>query len=130
MNTKKKLMVTGAQGFVAGSVLAQVGDDWEVHAVSRTGEPVEPPEKSQRQRGRASRHWHVCDPLAPGQLDQLFRAVRSDVVIHSAALADIDFCQSHPELAQAVNVDLTRNLAELCVESGARLIFCSTDTVF
>ena len=123
-------MLTGAQGFVAGSILAQAGDDSEVHAVSRQAEPVEPPGRSPRQGGRAKRHWHVCDPLAAAQLAQLFREVRPDVVIHSAALADIDYCQTHPELARAVNVELTRNLAELCAESGARLIFCSTDTIF
>jgi len=123
-------MVTGAHGFVAGSVLAQVGNDWEVHAVSRTAEPAVGTGAGRHHSAVASRHWHVCDPLSPGELAQLFREVRPDVVIHSAALADIDFCQSHPELAQAVNIDLTRNLAELCVESGARLIFCSTDTIF
>src|SRR6185436_17139989 len=105
MNTKKKLMVTGAQGFVAGSVLAQAGEDWEVHALSRSAERFEAPGRSQRRGGRANRGWHVCDPLAAAQLAQLFREVRPDVVIHSAALADIDYCQSHPELARAVNVE-------------------------
>jgi dTDP-4-dehydrorhamnose reductase len=51
-------------------------------------------------------------------------------IIHTAAAADIDFCQGHPDLARAANVDLTRQLADLCASAGARLIFCSTDTVF
>ena len=46
------------------------------------------------------------------------------------ALANIDYCQSHPEEAEAVNVAATAGLADLCAETGARLVFCSTDTVF
>lgn len=120
MNARKKLMVTGANGFVAGSVLAQAGEDWEVHAVSR-GEPL---------ARRARRCWHSCDPLVPAQLRQLFHEVRPDAVIHPAALADIDFCQAHPDLARAVNVELTRSLAQLCAEAACKFVLCSTDTVF
>ena len=98
MTAKRKLIVTGANGFVAGSVLAQAGDDWQVHAVSRGGMFAR----------RDHLCWHTCDLLAPAQLKQLFHEIRPDVVIHTAALADIDFCQTHPELARDVNVGLTR----------------------
>jgi dTDP-4-dehydrorhamnose reductase len=118
--SKKKLIVTGAQGFVAGSVLSQAGNDWQVHATSR-GEALAPQD---------SLHWHSCDPLAPTQLARLFREVRPQAVIHTAAVADIDLCQAQPDLARAVNVDFTRRLATLCADAGSRLVFCSTDTVF
>jgi dTDP-4-dehydrorhamnose reductase len=118
--SRRKLVVTGAHGFVAGSVLSQAGADWQVHAVSR-GEAV---------AGGDNLLWHSCDPLAPGELARLFREVRPQAVIHTAAMADIDVCQAKPELARAVNVDYTRTLAALCHETGTRLVFCSTDTVF
>jgi dTDP-4-dehydrorhamnose reductase len=120
MTTKRVLIVMGANGFVAGSVLAQAGEEWQVHAFSR-GEPL-------ARNNQLS--WHTCDPLVPAKLARLFREVKPEVVIHTAALADVDFCQSHPELARAVNVDLTRTLADLCGDIGARLVFCSTDTIF
>src|SRR5438445_7706665 len=120
MNAKGNLLVTGAHGFVAGSVLAQAGDNWAVHALSRGPEPER----------RDAWHWHACEALAPDQLTVLFREIQPHTVIHTAALADIDFCQAHPELARAINVELTRHLAELCGETNTRLIFCSTDTIF
>jgi dTDP-4-dehydrorhamnose reductase len=120
MIAQKKLLVTGANGFVAGSVLAQAGPEWTVHAVSRGKEAA----------WRDDLHWHICDPSVAAQLTQLFRDVRPNAVIHTAAVADIDFCQAHPHLARAVNVDLTRHLAELCIDAGARLVFCSSDTIF
>jgi dTDP-4-dehydrorhamnose reductase len=120
MTARNKLIVTGAHGFVAGSVLAQSGDEWQVHSVSR-GEPL---------AGRDALQWHTCDPRQPGQIAQLFHEVRPQAVIHTAALADIDFCQTHPEAARAGNVDFTHTVADLCADTGARLVFCSTDTIF
>jgi len=118
MAARKKLLVTGAHGFVAGSILAQAGDEWQLHAVSR-GQPF---------AGHERIRWHVCERA--GALSKLFDEVRPDVVIHTAALADIDFCQAHPELAREVNVELTRTYADLCDDLGARFVFCSTDAVF
>jgi dTDP-4-dehydrorhamnose reductase len=117
---RRKLLVTGAHGFVAGSVLNQAGADWQVHAFSR-GEPL---------AGRDNLQWHSCDPLAPGELARSFREVRPQAVIHTAAMADIDVCQANSDVARAVNVDYTRTLAALCDETGAKLVFCSTDTIF
>ena len=120
MNAKRNLVITGAHGFVAGSVLAQAESNWAVHAVSRGPEPDR----------RCAWQWHVCDSSAPDQLTRVFRQIQPHAVIHTAALADIDFCQAHPELAREVNVNLTRHLADLCAETKTRLVFCSTDTIF
>jgi len=120
MSTRKKLIVTGATGFVAGSVLAQAGDDWQVHAISRGKSTAQP----------KNIEWHISDPQSASQIVQAFRTLKPNAVIHTAAAADIDYCQAHSQEARAANVDFTRVLADLCGESGARLIFCSTDTVF
>ena len=120
MNARRTLLVTGGNGFVAGSVLAQAGSEWEVHALSRGEEPA----------WREDFRWHICDSLAPGKLDKLFLEIRPHGVIHTAAIADIDFCQANPQMARAVNVDLSRRLTDLCGQTGARLVYCSTDTVF
>ena len=118
--SRKKLLVTGAHGFVAGSILSQASYDWQIHGISRGATP----------RNRDNLHWHTCDPLAPDALARVFDEVRPQAVIHTAAIADIDLCQAQPELARTVNVNFTRVLAALCAETGTRLVFCSTDTVF
>jgi dTDP-4-dehydrorhamnose reductase len=119
MKRKRKLIVTGAQGFVAGSVLSQAGEGWEAHAVSR--KPV-------ATKGNWS--WHICEPRDGEALAKIFRDVKPHAVIHTAAIADIDFCQANPDQARAANVEFTRDIANLCGEMGARLVFCSTDTIF
>jgi dTDP-4-dehydrorhamnose reductase len=120
MRARRTLLVTGGHGFVAGSILAQAGAEWDTHVFSRSTTPI----SSDRWR------WHVCDPAVPGQLAQWFHEVQPQAVIHTAALAKIDFCEANPSVARAVNFDLTMQISQLCVETGARLVFCSTDTVF
>jgi len=116
-----KLMVTGGNGFVAGSVIEQAPADWEVHALSRTAPPA---------ARRVDHHFHCLDPQDSGALANVFTKVRPHALIHTAALADIDYCEAHPTAAQAVNVELVRALAGLCAQHRTRLIHCSTDSIF
>ncbi len=116
----KRLLVTGGSGFVAGSVIAQGWDDWEIHALSRNEAPT-------RHDGLV---WHRLDVLDAAQLGQAFNRIKPHAVIHAAAVADIDECQSHRDLAERLNVGVTRELAHPCARGGAKLVFLSTDTVF
>ena len=120
MSQKRKLIVTGAHGFVAGSVLAQAGPEWEVHAVSRRLAPA----------GIEPVVWHACEPIGSKGLSDLFSQIRPAALIHTAAIADIDFAEENQSLTNAVNVQMTRDLANQCAASGCKFVFCSTDTVF
>ena len=63
----------------------------------------------------------VCDAAA------VRAALRSDdVVIHTAAMTDVDGCERDPETAFAVNASGAANVAA----TGARTILLSTDYVF
>jgi dTDP-4-dehydrorhamnose reductase len=55
---------------------------------------------------------------------------RPDVVVHAAALASHEECESHPELANKVNVEATRVIADACRAINATLVYVSTDAVF
>jgi dTDP-4-dehydrorhamnose reductase len=115
-------MVTGYGGFVAGSVVwqAERSGAWDVYALSLIEKPEE------RERFHCIQ-FDLCDAAL---LEEEFKRVRPDAVVHTAALADIDFCQNNQADAERVNVEATRDLARLCAESGVKMILCSTDTVF
>lgn len=57
-------------------------------------------------------------------------AARPDAVIHCAAFTNVDGATEDPEGARRGNVVATGNVADLCIELGARLLFVSTDYVF
>lgn len=53
-----------------------------------------------------------------------------DVIIHAAALTDLDGAENNPEDAKQVNVEGTQNIVEAAEETSAHLIYISTDYVF
>ncbi len=115
-----KLLITGSNGFVASSIIAQAKDHWDVHGIARSGLPAD----------EKNAHYHLLDLSETKKLTEIFFQIKPDVVIHTAAIANIDFCQKNQRIAQAINVDVTKELTSLCQESGIKIIHCSTDTVF
>lgn len=70
------------------------------------------------------------DLAEPGHLTHLIQEQEPEVVVHCAALANLDVCEQQPDLAQRMNVDLAAEAAQACAQTGARLIHISTDAVF
>jgi dTDP-4-dehydrorhamnose reductase len=116
----RKLLVTGYGGFVAGSVVRHAIAEWSVTAISR----------SKVSGGPANVDNPRFDLRQYDVLNKLFARLRPTAVVHTAAIANIDYCESHRDEAEDVNVNVTKRLAELCREHNSRLVFCSTDTVF
>ncbi|MDQ3756263.1 MAG: SDR family oxidoreductase [Actinomycetota bacterium] len=72
----------------------------------------------------------VCDLTDRDATRSLLVAVCPRVVIHAAALTDVDLCERRPELATLVNTMATAHVAEAAGEIGARVVFLSTDQVY
>jgi dTDP-4-dehydrorhamnose reductase len=115
-----KLLITGSNGFVAGSIIAHAKDHWEVHGIARSALPVD----------HGNVHYHLLDLLDAEKLTELFLKIKPDVVIHAAAIANIDFCEKNKAMAEAINVTVTKTIAALCKQADIKMIHCSTDTVF
>jgi dTDP-4-dehydrorhamnose reductase len=52
------------------------------------------------------------------------------VVVHLAAMTDVDECEREPGRANAINADGTAHVVGAAAERGARVIYVSTDYVF
>ena len=59
-----------------------------------------------------------------------FAANRPDAVLHCAAVSDTGACRREPERTARVNVEGAARVAAACAETGARLVFCSSDQVY
>ena len=53
-----------------------------------------------------------------------------DVVVHCSAYTAVDKAEDNMEICTAVNVDGPANIAKVCDEIGAKLVYFSTDYVF
>lgn len=59
-----------------------------------------------------------------------FESVQPNVVIHTAGLTSVEKCESSPELAHRINVQLAANVAQACAKLGLPLVHISTDHLF
>jgi dTDP-4-dehydrorhamnose reductase len=53
-----------------------------------------------------------------------------NIVVHAAGLTNVDLCETQPELARHVNIQLAANVAKACANLGLSLIHISTDHLF
>lgn len=60
----------------------------------------------------------------------LFNSINPDIVIHSAALANIDLCETNHELADLLNIKVTENIIKASESSNSKIIYFSTSYVF
>lgn len=78
-------------------------------------------------RGISSKEVDIANRTAV--LDYI-TAYRPDAVIHCAAYTAVDKAESERERCFAVNADGTRYIAEACRQTGAKMVYLSTDYVF
>jgi dTDP-4-dehydrorhamnose reductase len=77
--------------------------------------------------GMGSRDVDIRDA---GRVRVVVSEVRPDWIVLAAAYTNVDGCETNQELAFAVNRDGPVNVAQAAKDSGARLLFVSSDYVF
>ena len=113
-----KLLITGASGLY-GSKLAQLAlaKGYEVYS-------------SDIQSLSVYGNFVKLDISGKEKVEEAFRSIKPDVVVHAATLTDVDKCELNKELAWKVNVEGTKNIVEAAKAAGSFLIYISTDYVF
>ncbi|HDJ89556.1 MAG TPA: dTDP-4-dehydrorhamnose reductase [Thermoprotei archaeon] len=64
------------------------------------------------------------------EVEKAFRNAGPRIVIHAAALTNVDMCEVNRDLAWRINVEGTENIVKLSREYNVFLIYVSTDYVF
>ena len=59
-----------------------------------------------------------------------FEKFNPDIVIHCAALANVDLCETNHSMADEINIQGTENIVNACKKNNCKLIFVSTAYVF
>jgi dTDP-4-dehydrorhamnose reductase len=107
----RRWLVTGATGLLADYLLEACRQSGAVTTTARSGGD------------------QPCDLRDRHAVKLLIAKVSPDVVVHAAALTDVDYCELRPQEAFAVNRDAAANIAAELPQS-ARFVFVSTDQVY
>jgi dTDP-4-dehydrorhamnose reductase len=73
---------------------------------------------------------HDADIRDLSQVHRAVESTRPEWIVLAAAYTDVDGCESHQELAFAVNRDGAVNVARAAKRANARMLFLSSDYVF
>lgn len=104
----KKLLVTGATGFLGSRIAEYYKEKYKVFAPGHREMDITCAESVNAYMGK------ICP----------------DVVIHCAAVSDVGQCEKEPEKSREINVTGSENIAGACREIGAKCILCSSDQVY
>ncbi|NMG07758.1 NAD(P)-dependent oxidoreductase [Brasilonema sp. UFV-L1] len=115
----KKLLITGASGFLGYHLCQIAKQEWEVSGTYFSHSLEIPDIKMLK-----------VDLTDFQKLKQIFSDFQPAAVIHTAALSQPNFCQTHPEESYAINVTASSNIAGLCADYSIPCAFTSTDLVF
>ncbi len=73
-----------------------------------------------------------CDLTKKNNTFSLLNKIKPDIIINSAALIDINYCEKNPKKSYEINFNITKNLTDWILEYSTKtnLIFISSDQVY
>lgn len=119
----KKILVTGSNGLL-GQKLVHLILDHSNHLLLATSKG------ENRLKSRSDFDYSSLDITDKNSVDSIVSEFKPDVLINSAAMTNVDACESFQEDCIALNVDGVKNLVAACENHNTHLIHLSTDFVF
>ena len=118
-----KILITGANGLLGQKLITLLHqqEGVEILASSRG---------SSRIIGLNEAHYHTLDVASKSAVIDLFNNLQPDVVIHTAAMTQVDDCELNQEECKVANIDAVRNVVDGCQAINAHLVHLSTDFIF
>ena len=114
-----RILITGASGLLGINLALEAAQNHDVFGVVNKN----PLKTSAFKVVKA-------DLLVPDTCQRLFDDIQPDWIIHCAALANIDACETDPSRARKLNTEIPGELARIVARGGARMLHVSTDAVF
>ena len=111
-----RILITGTSGMLGATIVKKWCDRFEVFATGKNNFTNNP-----------AKNFMAFDLLSDSY-DILLNWAKPDVIIHCAAITNVDYCEDNTEQAMAVNAESVNKF--LKYGSDARMIFISSDAVF
>ena len=119
-----KVLITGSNGLLGQKIVKLIlekGQD-ELIATARGGNRLPYPESNYR--------FDQMDITDQSQVDKVIDKYSPDVVIHTAAMTNVDQCETDREDCWKQNVDAVEYLITACERTKSFLLHLSTDFIF
>lgn len=116
---KERLLITGGSGLLGSNAARMTVKNFEVFATYNSN-PNQIPECK----------FLPLDIRDKQQVISTFDRIKPVLVIHAAALVNVDYCEDHAEEAWITNAEGTENVALASKRVEAKVVYISTDSIF
>lgn len=119
-----KILITGANGLLGQKLVKLIldGGKDELIATARGANRLPYPESNYS--------FDQLDITDQSQVDEVMDKHKPEVVIHTAAMTNVDQCETEREDCWKLNVDAVEYLIKACERSSSFLVHLSTDFIF
>lgn len=117
-----RILVTGANGLLGQKLVTRLMSDPAIEVVATARKPM----AMLLHRG----FFVTLDICNAAHVKDTLLLFRPDVVINTAAMTQVDQCETDRDACWRTNVEAVRYLAEACQRVSAHLVHVSTDFVF
>ena len=118
-----KVLLTGSNGLLGQKLVQALRRDPSVELLATSRGP----DRSAEPLGAQYRSLEITDANA---VDAIFETFTPEVVIHTAAMTNVDACELDPAACTLQNVTATKNLVLAAKRHRSHFIFLSTDFIF
>ena len=115
----KKLLITGASGMLGRALIKHCSSRFETCGTYFT-----------RNYKPENCVLKQLDLNNPAEIEACLNEFHPEIVIHTAGLTNIQYCQKHRQEAEDINYRATAQLAAFCAQRAIRLVNISSDMVF
>ncbi len=117
-----KILITGANGLLGQKLVQLINSTTDNLLATGRGDNRNPANDRYSYRS--------MDIIDQASIDAAFDAFQPDVVIHTAAMTNVDECEQNKEVCWQMNVAAVEHLIKACKRTGAFLLHLSTDFIF
>lgn len=116
-------MITGSNGLLGQKLVKLFLEKpgYEVHALSRG------PNRLDDKKGYL---YYDIDLLDNDKLTTVLTQILPDVIIHTAAMTNVDACELQQEECDRMNIEVVANILAYCDKKDTYLVHLSTDFIF
>ncbi|MCW5900657.1 MAG: SDR family oxidoreductase [Flavobacteriales bacterium] len=118
-----RILITGSNGLLGQKLVAALRNDPEVELTATSRGADRSPEP-------LGDRYRSMDITVRSEVDAVFGGVKPEVVVHTAAMTNVDACELDPAACQAQNVTATKHLVDAAKRCGSHFIHLSTDFIF
>ncbi len=119
----KKILVTGSNGLLGQKLIEKLVQNTKFEIIATA-------KGSNRLPFKAGYSYFPLDITVEKEISDLFEVVKPDIVIHTAAMTNVDQCETEKEDCWQLNVKAVEYLITACQSRNSFLIHLSTDFIF